>query len=162
MAELGGRQLCTFDPAGEFYASVSSDNRLRTWTTVRRRRRCFRRAVCVPTARPPHDCCSSAEKAGVGGGESLRLYLLPQSHILGRPRCWKTPTPLTPPLCTCSLAARQASGTLRHKYVEPRHLAKQYTSIAWYRPASKVRAAARPAGRQAVRQAGRQAPLLLL
>lgn len=36
MAELGGRQLCTFDPVGEFYAAVSSDNRLRTWTTVRR------------------------------------------------------------------------------------------------------------------------------
>lgn len=34
MAELGGRQLCTFDPVGEFYAAVSSDNRLRTWTTV--------------------------------------------------------------------------------------------------------------------------------
>lgn len=35
MAELGARQLCTFDPVGEFYAAVSSDNRLRTWTTVR-------------------------------------------------------------------------------------------------------------------------------
>lgn len=36
MGELGGRQLCAFDPAsGELYASVSSDNRLRIWNTVR-------------------------------------------------------------------------------------------------------------------------------
>eukprot|EP00752_Nemacystus_decipiens_P008411 g7521.t1 len=65
MAELGGggRQLCTFDPVGEFYAAVSSDNRLRIWTT--------------------------------------------------------------------------ASGSLRHKYVEPRHLAKQYTCIAWHRSSAK-------------------------
>lgn len=36
MAELGGRQLCAFDPAsGELYAAVSADNRLRIWNTVR-------------------------------------------------------------------------------------------------------------------------------
>ncbi|CAM9922811.1 unnamed protein product, partial [Hapterophycus canaliculatus] len=64
MGELGGRQLCTFDPAsGELYASVSSDNRLRIYNT--------------------------------------------------------------------------ASGALRQQYVEPRHLAKQYTCIAWHRRSSK-------------------------
>lgn len=36
MGELGARQLCSFDPASaELYASVSSDNRLRIWNTVR-------------------------------------------------------------------------------------------------------------------------------
>ncbi|CAM9955197.1 unnamed protein product, partial [Ectocarpus fasciculatus] len=30
-----------------------------------------------------------------------------------------------------------ASGALRQQYVEPRHLAKQYTCIAWHRPSSK-------------------------
>lgn len=36
MGELGANQLCSFDPiAAEVYASVSSDNRLRLWNTVR-------------------------------------------------------------------------------------------------------------------------------
>ncbi|CAM9960738.1 unnamed protein product [Sphacelaria rigidula] len=30
-----------------------------------------------------------------------------------------------------------ATGQLRQQYVEPRHLAKQYTCLAWHRPASK-------------------------
>ncbi len=49
--------------------------------------------------------------------------------------------------CAVLLAARQASGTLRHKYVEPRHLAKQYTCIAWHRPNPKVRTVCAASGR---------------
>lgn len=42
-------------------------------------------------------------------------------------------------LLACVVLSRwQATGTLRHKYVEPRHLAKQYTCIAWHRPTAKV------------------------
>lgn len=40
------------------------------------------------------------------------------------------------------LAYTQASGALRQQYVEPRHLAKQYTCIAWHRPSSKVSSSA--------------------
>lgn len=36
------------------------------------------------------------------------------------------------------LCTYKASGDLRQQYVEPRHLAKQYTCIAWHRPSSKV------------------------
>lgn len=36
------------------------------------------------------------------------------------------------------VACTQATGQLRQQYVEPRHLAKQYTCIAWHRSASKV------------------------
>lgn len=36
MGELGASQLRVFDPvSAELYASVSSDNRLRIWNTVR-------------------------------------------------------------------------------------------------------------------------------
>lgn len=69
MGELGGRQLCTFDPAsGELYASVSSDNRLRIYNTVRRPAAAgaaFWRAVAHPADREiagvavrPHDTWS--------------------------------------------------------------------------------------------------------
>lgn len=49
--------------------------------------------------------------------------------------CWCFPL-LFP--CFFVLCVGQASGSLRHKYVEPRHLAKQYTCIAWHRPTAKV------------------------
>ncbi|CAM9496316.1 unnamed protein product, partial [Choristocarpus tenellus] len=66
MGEIGGHQLCCFEPvSASAYASVSSDNRLRVWDT--------------------------------------------------------------------------ASGALRQQYVEPRHLSKQYTSIAWHRPDASVK-----------------------